>query len=223
MGMPGEWFFLLVELLAGALLGLTPATLNRLVLQYSVESKFGHTQKPEDTCGNNFHADHHLLHVKNFGNYNCLMDMFFTTANHNQSYLIRPEGGNLVYRVEKKIEEKTQFSISFSNPLEPVKEVLYIDFTQISNVLGIKLHTNAMHLWSTLYIVYNIIAITIQNIELKTFIGSTNFFSASKAAFLMRSSLLPWELNWRLNITSLTISKLSFRPSTNLTGANLSS
>ena len=54
-------------------------------------------------------------------------------------------------------------------------------------------------------------------------IGSTSCFSAFKAAFLMRSSLLPSELNWRLTMTSLTHSKLCFRPSTNLTGASLSS
>jgi len=109
-GMPEEFFFLLLELLTGVFCGLTPATLNRLVLQYSIDNKFGHTQKPEDTCGDNFHADHHLLHVKNFGIYNCLMDMYFSTSNHNDKYLIMPTlycpgGKNLVYQVEKKIEQ----------------------------------------------------------------------------------------------------------------------
>jgi hypothetical protein len=51
----------------------------RLVLQFSLDNKFGHTQKPTDQDGGNFHADHHLLHVKNFGIYNCLMDMYFST------------------------------------------------------------------------------------------------------------------------------------------------
>jgi len=109
-GMPEEWFFLLVELSAGAMFGLLPATLNRLILQHSVDNKFAHTQKPEDTCGDNFHADHHLLHVKNYGNYNCLMDMYFGTSNHNDKYLIMPTlycpgGKNLVYQVEKTLEE----------------------------------------------------------------------------------------------------------------------
>merc|ERR1719309_1085605 len=103
-----SFFFLLLELLAGVLCGLTPATLNRLILKYSIDNKFGHTQKPEDTCGDNFHADHHLLHVKNYGNYNCLMDMYFGTSNHNDKYLIIPTlylGKNLVYQVEKTLEE----------------------------------------------------------------------------------------------------------------------
>ena len=28
-----------------------PATLNKNIIQYSIDNKFGHTQKPEDTCG----------------------------------------------------------------------------------------------------------------------------------------------------------------------------
>ena len=32
-----------------------------------------------DDCGHNFHADHHIYHMKNFGIYNCLMDMYFGT------------------------------------------------------------------------------------------------------------------------------------------------
>jgi len=119
-GMPEEWFFLLVELLSGVTLGLIPATLNRLVLQYSVDNKFGHTQKPEDTCGDNFHADHHLLHVKNYGIYNCLMDMYFNTSNHNDKYLIMPTlycpgGEHLVYQVEKKIEQENTVFIFTPN------------------------------------------------------------------------------------------------------------
>merc|ERR1712117_939409 len=79
-GMPEEFFFLLLEMGLGIGYGLTPATLNRLVLQFSVDNKFGHTQKPTDEDGGNFHADHHLLHVKNFGIYNCLTDMYFDTG-----------------------------------------------------------------------------------------------------------------------------------------------
>merc|ERR1719483_192428 len=109
-GMPEEYFFLLLELLTGVLWGLTPATLNKLVIQYSIDNKFGHTQKPEDTCGDNFHADHHLLHVKNFGIYNCLMDMYFSTSNHSDKSLIMPTlycpgGKTSLYQVEKKIED----------------------------------------------------------------------------------------------------------------------
>merc|ERR1711915_42264 len=110
-GMPEEFFFLLIELYAGVTFGLTPATLNRLIIQYSIDNKFGHTQKPEDTCGDNFHADHHLLHVKNYGIYNCLLDMYFNTSNHNEKYLIKPTlycpgGKSSVFQVEKNVNEK---------------------------------------------------------------------------------------------------------------------
>ena len=70
--MPEEYFFMILELLAGTVYGQMPATLNKTILQYSFDNKLGHTQKPEDTCGDNFHADHHIHHVKNFGIYNCL-------------------------------------------------------------------------------------------------------------------------------------------------------
>ena len=40
----------------------------------------------EDTSGQNFHANHHLVHTKNYGIYNSLLDMYFTTATHNTQY-----------------------------------------------------------------------------------------------------------------------------------------
>ena len=82
----------------------------------------------EDTSGQNFHANHHLVHTKNYGIYNSLLDMYFTTATHNTQYRcpvycvlycplnnteyrIKPslycEGAeNLVFEVEKKVEEE---------------------------------------------------------------------------------------------------------------------
>ena len=106
-GMPEEFFFMLLELLAGTLYGQMPATLNKSILQYSFDNKLGHTQKPEDTCGDNFHADHHLHHVKNFGIYNCLMDMYFSTSTNNNAYMIKPtlfytDNTETVFYVEKK-------------------------------------------------------------------------------------------------------------------------
>jgi len=108
-GMPEEFFFLLLELYMGAFLGIFPATLNRLVLQYSVDNKFGHTQWLKDDAGQNFHADHHLVHTKNYGIYNSLLDMYFNTATSNDKYRIKPSlycdgAENLVLEVEKKIE-----------------------------------------------------------------------------------------------------------------------
>ena len=131
--MPEEFFFMLLEVLAGTVYGITPATLNKLILQYryisraiqdwiqklrlknnsinfSVDNKFGHTQKPEDLCGDNFHVDHHLYHMKNFGIYNCLMDMYFETSVNNDKYMIKPSlyhpgEKEIVFNVEKKVEE----------------------------------------------------------------------------------------------------------------------
>ena len=108
-GMPEEFFFLVLELSMGVCLGVTPASLNRLILQYSLDNKFGHTQWLKDDQGQNFHANHHLIHVKNYGIYNSLLDMYFNTATDNDKYRIKPslycEGaGNLVFEVEKKLE-----------------------------------------------------------------------------------------------------------------------
>jgi len=110
-GMPEEFFFLLLELTMGVYLGLMPATLNRLVMQYSLDNKHGHTQKPVDTAGENFHADHHLVHTKNYGIYNSLMDMYFNTATFNDKYKIKPGlycpgAENLVLEVEKIVDEE---------------------------------------------------------------------------------------------------------------------
>jgi len=90
--------------------GLTPATLNRLILQYSLDNKHGHTQKQVDTAGENFHVDHHLVHTKNYGIYNSLMDMYFNTATFNDKYKIKPGlycpgAENLILEVEKTTSE----------------------------------------------------------------------------------------------------------------------
>jgi len=108
-GMPEEFFFLLLELLAGTWYGKMPATLNKNIIQYSIDNKFGHTQKPEDTCGDNFHPDHHLYHMKNFGIYNSLMDMYFGTSTNNEKYMVKPslyytDEQEIIFDIEKKIE-----------------------------------------------------------------------------------------------------------------------
>lgn len=125
-GMPEEFFFLLLELGMGLVWGLTPATLNRLVLQFSMDNKFGHTQKPTDHDGGNFHADHHLLHVKNFGIYNSLMDMYFDTSSNNTKYVVKPSlycpgEEEAVYQVVREQEEDhTLFHFTLAN--RPVVE-----------------------------------------------------------------------------------------------------
>ena len=77
----------------------------------SIDNKFGHTQKPEDTCGDNFHPDHHIYHMKNFGIYNSLMDMYFGTATNNSKYMVKPslyytDEKEVIFDVEKKIENQ---------------------------------------------------------------------------------------------------------------------
>ena len=106
-GMPEEFFFMMLELILGSVYGQMPATLNKLILQYSMQNKLGHTQKPEDTCGDNFHPDHHLKHVKNFGIYNCLMDMYFSTSTNNDQYMLTPslsytDHAETIFDVKKK-------------------------------------------------------------------------------------------------------------------------
>merc|ERR1712241_359236 len=110
-GMPEEYFFMVLELLMGTWYGKIPATLNKNILQYSIDNKYGHTQKPEDSCGHNFHVDHHIYHMKNFGIYNCLMDMYFGTSTNNDKYMVRPslfynDQERVVFDVEKKIENQ---------------------------------------------------------------------------------------------------------------------
>ena len=103
---------MLLELLAGTMYGQMPATLNKSILQYSYDNKLGHTQKPEGTCEHNFHADHHIYHVKNFGSYNCLMDLYFSTSANNDRYMIKPalyytEDTETIFNVEKEDDGDT--------------------------------------------------------------------------------------------------------------------
>ena len=119
-GMPEEYFLTALELLVGISCGQMPAMLNLLLLLAGAVNKYNHTQKPEDTCGENFHTDHHLLHVKNFGIFNCLMDMYFSTSNLNEGYVTKPSGkanakqnqetSAITFHVEKKCtNEMTTF------------------------------------------------------------------------------------------------------------------
>ena len=60
--------------------------------------------------GNNFHPDHHLIHMKNFGLQNCLMDMYFGTCTYNEKYMVKPslyftDTQEIIFDVEKKIED----------------------------------------------------------------------------------------------------------------------
>jgi len=107
-GMPEEIFFMLAELCLAVFGRVTPAFLNQYIIYLTWTNKFGHTQKPEDTCGENFHTDHHIFHVKNFGIYNAIMDMYFSTATYSDKYKMKPglyDGRNsITYTIQKTVE-----------------------------------------------------------------------------------------------------------------------
>jgi len=108
-GLPEEFFILCIEMLFGLWLRVPPTIFNALIMQHSIDNKIGHTQKPQDDLGDNFHADHHILHIKNFGIYNSLMDMYFCTSNYNERYKLKASvfynTPCSVYDVEKIIQE----------------------------------------------------------------------------------------------------------------------
>ena len=85
-GMPEELVGLVVELVGALWFGVMPASFNRSVLHLSWTNKVGHTQQPQDVHGNNHHTDHHLRHLRNFGIFNALMDMYFGTNTNNDRY-----------------------------------------------------------------------------------------------------------------------------------------
>lgn len=78
-GAPEEFFALLLEMLTPFTLGIAPPSLGYHILMISWTNKTGHTRKEESSGGLNHHTDHHVLHNKNFGIYNSLMDLYFGT------------------------------------------------------------------------------------------------------------------------------------------------
>ena len=70
-----------------------------------------------DDCGHNFHADHHIYHMKNFGIYNCLMDMYFGTR-----YVVNINNtkGNTV-EIETQSKTKCNVLLSKDVPLKIIQ------------------------------------------------------------------------------------------------------
>lgn len=93
-GQAEEWFTLQLEYFMAARFGCVPASLGFHTLMQSWANKIGHTRKElegrsEIAAGINHHADHHKTHTKNFGIYNCCLDMLFGTNfpdNDNYEY-----------------------------------------------------------------------------------------------------------------------------------------
>lgn len=106
-GMPEEWCYLWIEILGACLFGVPPATINPRVLYLSWTNKVGHTERTEDVGGCNFHADHHIRHSKNFGIFGGVMDMYFGTAVHNDTYMIS-DGSSCVWSIQKKVSSSKQ-------------------------------------------------------------------------------------------------------------------
>jgi hypothetical protein len=89
-GMPEEWWLLAVDVACTTILGsVNPAFLNVHILWSSWTNKVGHTEQQLETCGNNFHPDHHIYHRKNYGIYNCFMDAYFETCVKKEEYNYR--------------------------------------------------------------------------------------------------------------------------------------
>ena len=89
-GMPEEFLVLATELVLLSL-GLPPASLSWYVLHtQGLGNKHGHTIKEEEKEEENFHTDHHLTHTKNYGfaGFHCLLDLYFSTAAHNDGHFI---------------------------------------------------------------------------------------------------------------------------------------
>ena len=78
-GLPEEWCLLAFEVAVAVGFGVLPPALSFHVLANDWGNKVGHTRKVDSSDGANHHADHHTLHNKNFGIYNCLLDMYFGT------------------------------------------------------------------------------------------------------------------------------------------------
>lgn len=85
-GAPEEFFPLLAEMLGVFTLGMAPPSLNYHTLMTSWSNKMGHSRSIESHGGLNHHADHHVLHSKNYGIYNCLLDMYLGTNSDNAYY-----------------------------------------------------------------------------------------------------------------------------------------
>ena len=49
-------------------------------------NKYGHVILEGDAAIDNFHADHHVIHNKNFGAFHCLLDLYLGTCARGEGY-----------------------------------------------------------------------------------------------------------------------------------------
>lgn len=108
-GAPEEFFLILIDVLYCSV-NMFPPSLCFNILKVGYESKIGHTRKIlNDFHLDNFHADHHLYHRKNFSiTYGLLIDYLFETSK-SQSYAGLPFGLKVDIRKNK---EETEVLVS---------------------------------------------------------------------------------------------------------------
>ena len=84
-GMPEEFFFLFADLFYCSWAGIIPTCFNKLMLIISFQTKFEHIVRIGDKA-DNFHADHHTIHFKNFGAGPSfgILDLYFSTFSSSQ-------------------------------------------------------------------------------------------------------------------------------------------
>lgn len=103
-GAPEEFFVFFVQILPCILLGAPTPMLSYFIIIFSLKSKYGgHTRKEVKDPKKvylNFHADHHLYHIKNFG-WGSIVDVLFKTAVNSEKNQM--EG----YDIERKEENGT--------------------------------------------------------------------------------------------------------------------
>lgn len=99
-GMPEEWCYLMIHLILSLVFGCPPVELNPCLMQFSYDSKIGHTHWENDTTGKNWHADHHIYHTKHFGIYGPCLDMLMDTCVKNNENIY---GG---FKISKTIENR---------------------------------------------------------------------------------------------------------------------
>lgn len=99
-GSPEEFFINIYEIFPAYFLGIMPPFLSYWLLSNTVDSRKEHTRKElsYENVVENFHADHHFYHTKNFGFYVGL-EMFFKTMKNNEINILKD--GFIIKRIER--------------------------------------------------------------------------------------------------------------------------
>eukprot|EP00449_Zooxanthella_nutricula_P064479 CAMPEP_0198566726 /NCGR_PEP_ID=MMETSP1462-20131121/103717_1 /TAXON_ID=1333877 /ORGANISM="Brandtodinium nutriculum, Strain RCC3387" /LENGTH=227 /DNA_ID=CAMNT_0044297763 /DNA_START=339 /DNA_END=1022 /DNA_ORIENTATION=+ len=109
-GAPEEWLILMADIMLAACLGCVPASLSGHVLSVSWINKWDFHSRNDKPAGHadNFHADHHALHMVNFG-FSPPFDLFMKTLPKQVSAAVEFKGF-LVQRIEDGKDVRLQFT-----------------------------------------------------------------------------------------------------------------